>query len=261
MGHVRLGSLPQSKRWQEVVALIQDGASVAKVADATVHAAEAGLNGVGKDQGVVATVWRLIGLPHAARSPDLDAALGRLGLEPPRRLTALSLAAALSDAIDAALPNNRGRTDLGEMAQMAAVETVAGVVGERARGLFDPSPDEVRAALAGLASARQFDHLARAFFARLAYKAVDYYLSRALAGHVGAGRRFLTLARLDEFSAALEAHCVEACGILTNFCGEWASKERFEQGEVSPEGARDFAHGAMAKLTKELKRRAGHDVH
>jgi hypothetical protein len=65
----------------------------------------------------------------------------------------------------------------------------------------------VRAALAALATTSQFDHLARAFFARLAYKAMDYYLSRALAEHVGEGRRFLTLARLDEFSRALEGHC------------------------------------------------------
>ena len=56
----------------------------------------------------------------------------------------------ITDAIDARLANNRGRTDLGEMAQMAAAETITHVVGSRTRSFFGTTPDDVRQAFASL---------------------------------------------------------------------------------------------------------------
>jgi len=36
MGHVRLGKLPSTRAWKDVVNLISDGADIVSVADATV---------------------------------------------------------------------------------------------------------------------------------------------------------------------------------------------------------------------------------
>lgn len=70
MGHVRLGNLPRTRKWQEVVGLIEGGAGTAQVANATTTAAEKGLNLAAKDKGLVETVWLLTQLPLAARSGD-----------------------------------------------------------------------------------------------------------------------------------------------------------------------------------------------
>jgi len=44
MGHTRLGDLPRTRKWQEVVALVAGGAGVCQVANAVIQAAERGLN-------------------------------------------------------------------------------------------------------------------------------------------------------------------------------------------------------------------------
>ena len=257
MGHTLLGTLPRTRSWQEVVALIEHGADAAQVANAAIRAAENGLRKVGKDLGVVETVWLLIQLPFAARAEDFEEALSNCGLAVPQTPGLLDLTAAFSAAVDGRLFNNRGRTDLGEMAQMAAVETLVGVLGERTDNFFGARPADVRRELAKLYTVKQFGLLATAFFARFIYKALDYYLSRVLPLHVGEGRRFTTLEHLAEFTSALETHCLEAARIVQVFTGEWTSATMWQQGQVTREDARDLAHGAVSKLIKELKMGAG----
>ena len=38
MGHIRLGNLPRTRKWQEVVGLIEGGAGTAQIANATITA-------------------------------------------------------------------------------------------------------------------------------------------------------------------------------------------------------------------------------
>ena len=40
MGHIRLGDLPRTRKWQQVVALLEVGAGAAQLANATISAAE-----------------------------------------------------------------------------------------------------------------------------------------------------------------------------------------------------------------------------
>jgi hypothetical protein len=243
-----------------VVALIGHGAAVPQVAQATIRAAEAGLSRAGKDRGVVETVWLLLQLPQAAKSPRFVGALYDVGVTVPEAPGLMDLVGAFSEAVDACLANNRDRTDLGEMAQMAGAETLAGLLHERTHSFFDATPADVQRELGALATVAHLGYFARAFFARLTFKGLDYFLSRALTAHVGEGRRFLTLARQAAFSEALEQHCGEAAVVVQRFSGQWASKARYEAGTISREQARDFAHGAMAKILSELKRGAGaHD--
>ena len=53
MGHIRLGRLPRTKRWNEVVELIGGSASSAAVASATLDAAEGDLARAASDPGVL----------------------------------------------------------------------------------------------------------------------------------------------------------------------------------------------------------------
>ena len=51
MGHIRLGTLPQSKKWCEVVSLLDADAPVERVAEAAVHASERDLSRASDDPG------------------------------------------------------------------------------------------------------------------------------------------------------------------------------------------------------------------
>src|SRR3954454_10273516 len=144
MGHIRLGELPRTRRWQEVVALLAGGAQAPQVAKATIRAAERILERAFHDNGLTETVWLLFRLPMAARAQDFSDALQQCGLDVSEAPGLMRLLASFTDAVDRRLSNNRGRTDLGEMAQMAAVETFADVLGPRTQSLFDTTADDVQ---------------------------------------------------------------------------------------------------------------------
>jgi hypothetical protein len=257
MGHIRLGELPRTRKWDQVVALIAGGAHAPQVANATIRAAQSIFSRAIHDQGLVETLWLLFRLPMAARAADFTEALRECGLEITAAPGLMEVLAAFTGAVDARLFNNRGRTDLGEMAQMAAVETLADVLGPRTQSLFGTAAEDVRRSLAGLATPGQIGSLGRRFFARLVYKFLDFYLSRTLADHVGEGHRFATLAQVALFSQALETHCTEAAFIVEAFSGDWFALHRWETGgDITRELAANFAHGAMRKLTDELKQGA-----
>jgi hypothetical protein len=263
MGHTRLGELSRTRWWGEVVNLLACGAGTAQIANATMNAAERGLNLAAEDKALVETVWLLTQLPLAARAKDLKgfvAALRRAGLQVSDEPGVMDVVGAFSDAVDARVSNNGGRTDLGEMAQMAASETIANVLGARTKSLFGTQPQDVQKALGELATNKQFSEFSRQFFSRITNRCLNYFLSRAVSHHLGEGRRFTTLAQQGEFSRALEVHCREASKIVEEFSGGWLSKTNFEKGGISRDDARGFAHVAMRKLADELKAGVRPDV-
>jgi hypothetical protein len=261
MGHIRLGELPRKRKWVQVVELIAGGASAAQIANATINAAEKGLGLAAQDSGVVETIWLLSQLPLAARSENFPASLRDCGLSVSDAPGLMEIVAAVTDAVDAKMPNCKGRTDLGEMAQMAAAETLTEVIGVRTKGLFGTTPDDVRQAFSKLATVKQFGVFAKDFFARFTNKCVSYFLSRALSNQVGEGRRFTTLAEQAQFAKAMDTHCREASRIVEGFSGGWFSKKNWETGgDVSRQDIAAFTGYAMTKLVAELKQGARTDV-
>ncbi|MBY0457042.1 MAG: hypothetical protein K2V38_06880, partial [Gemmataceae bacterium] len=79
MGHIRLGPLPATRRWQEVVDILAAGAAAAQVATAAMNAAEKGLRAAADDPAVLEALWLLVRIPLAARQRDFAAALRELG--------------------------------------------------------------------------------------------------------------------------------------------------------------------------------------
>lgn len=253
MGHLRLGDLPRTRKWQQVVGLIDNGAGAPQIANATIAAAEKGLNLAAEDAGLVETIWLLTQIPLAARSDNFAGALRNAGLDVSDAPSLLEVVGAFSDVVDQRLAKSGGRTDLGEMAQMAAAETISNVIGPRTQSLFGTTPEDIQRAFSQLATNRQFSIFARDFFARLTERCLDYFLSRAFAHHVGEQRRFTTLAQHAEFSKALKQHCYEASRIVEDFSGGWFSKTNWEKGGISRKEAAGFAHVAMRKMCSELK--------
>jgi hypothetical protein len=252
MGHTRLGALPRTRQWGEVVALIAVGAEAPQIAIATINAAERGLNLASHDEALVESIYLLTQLPLAARSPNFVSKLREAGLNVVDEPGLMDIVSSFSEAVDHQVGIG-ARSDLGEMAQMAAAETIAKVVGESTSNLFGVGSHEVRHALHKLGTTAQFGDFARLFFTRLANRCMDYYLSRAFSYHLGEGKRFTTLAQQEQFNEALHLHCREASKIVERFSGEWLSKTNWERGGVSREHARGFAHVAMQKLVAELK--------
>lgn len=256
MGHIRLGELPRTRKWQQVVELIQGDHDASSIAAATLDAAEAGFQRAAEDEGLGRATWLLTQLPLAARDANYVDRLQKLGVDVGDQPSVAELVGAFTDAIDTQMRRAGGRTDLGEMAQMAAAETLARLLGDRSRSLFGTTPDDVRRELAALATSKQFGTLARDFFARVTRRYLTFYLSRELSNHVGGERRFSNASDHAAFNVALEQHCREASKIVETFAGSWFSKTNWEGG-ITPEDSRGFAWVALKKLRAELRKRGG----
>jgi len=256
MGHDQLGDLPRSREWDEVVELIRGDGTAAQVAAAALAAAETGFRQAGKDEGVARVLWLLTQLPLAARDPNYVDRLASLGVRVPDAPGLAEMVGAFTDAVDAHMRRSQGRTDLGEMAQMAAVETLTTIVGQRTNSLFGSTSEDVRQELAALATAKQFGTLARDFFAGLSRRYLAFFLSRELSNHVGGDRRFSNIAEHREFNEALDRHCREASRIVEDYAGAWFSKTNWETG-ITTENTRHFAAYSLDKLRREFKRGAG----
>ena len=255
MGHIRLGALPQSRKWRQVVDLLQVDAGVEKIAAAAADAAETSLQGAANDPAFLHAFWLLTQIPLAARGPTFAEDLHRLDLRVADHPSLMAIVAAFSDAVDRHARDRGGRTDLGEMAQMAAVEGLMATVGPTLPSLFDPGPGEVQRAIGHLASGDRFSALARAFFARLTERSLDYYLSRELANHIGPHERFADDGDRAEFDAALARHCREAARIVEVFAGGWYGKNVYQGDGLTPEAVRRFAPVALKKIRAELRKR------
>jgi len=261
MGHIRLGTLPKSRKWNQVVGLITGGADVERIAAASADAAENGLDRASDDVGLAHAFWLLTQIPLAAREVDFPGRLRALGLDSlSAEPSLIEIIASFGRAVDRHVRATGRRTDLGEMAQHAASETLASLAGRELPSLFRPAPADVRLALAMLGTSDRFSLVARDFFSRLTNRSLGYFLSRELSTHVGPEKRFESVGEHSAFNAALDLHCREASRIIKEFSGDWHGKTLHQKKAISPDDARRFARVAFKKLRAELRKRRDSDA-
>ena len=239
--------------------MLSGGASAKEIAAATSSAAEKDMLRASQDPAFVHAFWLLTQIPLVAKQKDFGVALRGIGLDVGDRPGLVEIIAAVSDAVDVHARTVGGRTDVGEMAQLSAVESLTAVAGRELPGLFGPTHEEVRAAFAGLATEKQFSVLARDFFSRLTRRYLGYYLSRELSNHVGTNARFHSVAEHAEFEQALDLHCRETSRILKEYSGEWFSKTNYYEGGINSKKAGGFAYVAFKKMRGELRQRRDAD--
>ena len=255
MGHIRLGTLSQSKMWRDVIGLLDAGGSVEDVAEAAARASELDLGRASDDPSFQFVTSLLVRLPLMARAPGFEAALAVIGAGEKAGHTVTSLLAGLSASIDRNAFETGRSSDAGELARSALLESLSVQLRDRLPSLFEPTPQEIRKTLASFASGQNFAVLARDFFARLSHKSLDYYLSRELADHTGSDRRFASDAERSEFERSLALHTFEASRIVEAFAGGWYGKTVWQKQSLSQDEINKFTRYAFKKMRSELGRR------
>src|SRR5262245_38180628 len=225
MGHQRLhGRLPDTAPWRRVVGVLAAGGDVAEIATATSQAAQLGLDLAESDEGLKHTFWLLSQVVLAAKEADFQAAFKELGVIVPNEPSTLNVVAGFTDAIDTHLRNTHARTDIGEMAQLAAVEAITSTLSEKLTSLFGTTHVEVQQAVRDCSTQAGFANLAHDFFSRFTQRFLTYHLSREIAHHVGEGKMFTSPTEHSEFIDQLGVHCRQAALIVKQFAGDWYSK-------------------------------------
>jgi hypothetical protein len=263
LGHQRLGDIPKTQKWANVVAKVTAGGQgaagvvaspelIQELAAETLDAAETGLLKSINDQGLRFTFYLLTQIVLAARETNWQASLAGLGIQLTDDASLYDLTSEVQIAIDDHLSKHGGSTDVGEMAQKAAGEAITRLAGLKANTLFGTGSDEVQDAIRVLSTKAGFARLGQRFFGGFMARFLNFYLSRVTAGQVGEAG-FHQVGDLTRFNEALAAHCQQSARIVHDFCGEWYSKTEFQKG-IDLENTSGFMAVAMKKLKAELQR-------
>lgn len=255
MGHIRLGTLPRSKKWRDVVGLLESGDNVLAVAEAAARASDLDLSRASDDPRFQFVATLLVQLPLMARAPGFTGALDELGAGPDALQSVPDFLVGLNRIIDRNTFESGHSSDAGELARLTLIETLSSHLSDRLPSLFAPEPAELRRVLASFSSGSTFAILARDFFARLTYRSLDYYLSRELANHTGGGRRFAVDGDRTDFQHALATHTFEASRIVEAFAAGWYGKTVWKEQKLSQDEINRFTRYAFTKMRSELGRR------
>jgi len=262
MGHIRLGRLPRTRRWKQVVELLGDPQVPAdEVARATLLAARhlfgnpqehlAGM--LANDPGLVSSFYVLAHTALRSKAPDFLESLKREGIDvpPDDSASALRFVVRLSETARKEVARSPNPTAFSEIAVLALRETLSDAISQHSDTLFGTTVESVRAACRRYAEPERFGGLARRFFGNFLYRTMAFFVSKAVPDEVGPGERFEQLSEVHGFHSALRSWCNERAKIVESFAGGWTSKEDYERG-IDMAAAKRFVAVAVGKLGSEV---------
>lgn len=261
MGHTRLGKIPTTLKWNEVVSLIagtgvmgsSPDADISTITARTLDAAQGALDKSVDDPGVRYTFYLLTQIALASRKDNWETALAAHGLRIANTQTVFDFTAEVQEAIDRHVRlSPRGSTDISEMAQQAAGEALLSLSVAHSHSLFGESSEDVREILRPLSTRKGFGELGQRFFGRFVGRFLNFYLSRIAAAQIGT-KWIQDAGDFARFEDYLRRHCDQSARIVRDFCGAWYSKAEYEQG-IDLENTSGFLAVAMHKLRAELER-------
>ncbi len=254
MGHIRLGRLPKTQRWRDVVALLDaPGPDAARVAAATAHAATRRLNTLVDDPSLTYCFWLLTRLASAARRPDFVDALGDLGLMARPTDSVIGFVAQISSRVRDEVERHPESGPFGELASLALRRALTETVGTEGRSLFGSSVEDLERAFRRHTTPDRFGALSQRFFGDFLARTLRFYVDKELALHVGTGGGLADLADSETFVADLDLHARQSARIVERFAAEWFAKHDWESGgTIGRDEAKGFVAVALGKLRAEL---------
>jgi hypothetical protein len=256
MGHVRLGRLPQTRRWRQVVELLEAAPEdVSAIASATTVAAELRLRELSNDPSLAYCFWVLTRIASASREETFHESLIELGIPAQHNDTVLSFIARVSEHVQGEFERHPASGPFAELASLAMRRAISETVGQEGRSLFGSSLEDLKEAFRRHSSPVRFGALAKSFFSDLAARTLRFFVEREVSNNVGAGYAMATVQSGAAFTDALDLHARESARIMDQFGRDWYSKHNWEaRGRISRDEAQGFVGYAMRKLRGELVR-------
>ncbi len=257
MGHQRLGRLPKTLRWSEVIALLDiSPADPAAIAARIMEAADRRFVRLANEPSVAYCFWLLTRVTWASRGSFLSE-LNGLGIPAAASDSALTLIAKIADRARLQLGRMPPSGHFGEMAALAMRGALAETVAQQGPSLFGSSSEDVQRAFRAYSRKEMFGELAHHFFANFLSRSLRGFVDRELADHLGPTFPVKNVNGSQEFMAALDLYTRQTARIARDFAGGWYSKHNWEsKGDIGRDEARRFVAYALRKLRSELKRGA-----
>ena len=120
MGHLRMGRLPKTRRWTQVVDLLDAGSlDTGELAAAVFEAADYRLRQLANDQGLGYSFWLLTRIALAARGNTFVEDLSRLGITTDPGLSSLQFIAQVTDRAREQISVSPSEGDFAELGSLA----------------------------------------------------------------------------------------------------------------------------------------------
>ena len=261
MGHERVGALPHTKRWRDVVDQISASEGtpeeVAELAIATLQNVRVQFRNLHADDGVVAAFQFLLALTKSA-SPDglpPDSFAPTINLD--ARPTTLRLVAELRSWVDA----QNGSREYADIASKASADAIAlWSAQQNIQPTLFSSEVDTREIWQRADNGAGFCEVSRLFFSKFTERYLNYFLERE------ASRSMASVVDRDQLSSRLREHvddvskfAFETSRITQSFAAGWFNNHARE-GVPSREESAGFLSIAFGKMREELMREAsGHE--
>lgn len=268
MGHTRLGNIPKSKSWNRVVDIVLSGQSSIKstqlhadteiIASLALQAADTGLTKAVADAGLQYAFYLLTKIILASKNLNWDMELKEFGITIEKESGIYDLTSEFQAAIDNYLRQNSFSTDISELAQRSAGETLTALLSADSTSLFENDAEHIRSQIAKYATRDGFAKVGQKFFGTFLGRFLNFYLSRITATHTN-NSKVSKISDISSFNSDLRKHCEESALIVKDFSGEWFSKTNFKPG-INLRTSNSFLAVAIKKLKAELQQQDKSDA-
>lgn len=220
MGHLRLGRLPRTRRWTEVINLLDLAAlDPAELAAAVAAAADHRLRQLAKDEGLGYSFWLLTRIAWAAGGQDFVNDLAQLGLTVRPDTSSLQFIAQVTDRVREELSRTSATGDFAELGSLALRTALTDTVAQQGSSLFGSSLEDLQHSFRDYSTQAQFGRLAHRFFGDFFARLMRSYVDRELANHVGTSSGLSNVGESRRFLDALDIHARQSSRIVEDFAG------------------------------------------
>lgn len=254
MGHIRLGRLPKSRVWNQVVELLdEEPENLVGIASAILIASESHLSNPGTLETGGRAFAVLVSLAQAAETGTLADTLAVLGVQCTSETPVITVLADLGDRVRQQSTGASGSGQFGEMAGLALRHALTETVGLQGKSLFGSTLDELEQGFRRATRGDQFGNLTRLFFGDLLARFLRSAVDRELSCHVAHDQSLGDPGAAREFSNALDRYARETAAIVQRFATDWYAKRQWKRQEaVTYLQAVGFTKVALLKLQSDL---------
>ncbi len=255
MGHLRLGRLPRSQRWDKVLQLLDSGAPIDEVARETFWAAYTGLGKVPVDAGFTQTLTTIFRFVDALQSKNPTTALRQSGFDVGQDASLFDYIGSFQERATRAAIDVRAHSDLAYMAQESFTRVLMESAGSSLQTLFGLESGDAGKSLKTSLSGQNLGRTMHEFFVGFTQKYLSYYLGRATPARVGISKSLANIDKHSEFGKSFDLFVRQTVRITDEFSPGWFGKARWEDRLTHMEVSK-FAHTAFKKIQSEFKRGA-----
>ncbi|HCC35969.1 MAG TPA: hypothetical protein DEQ02_10255 [Ruminococcaceae bacterium] len=254
MGHMRIGFLPRSKQWNEIVNQLSlfggDPTDVHRIAEATLSAIQNNYKKLPDDESIIKAVRFLAILSYSANQSDQENFLNKNGYSVDSGMTLFSILSSAQQYIS----TETGSLEVNKMARDAAMKAVMVYHDAHKSNQTTLFSDETENTWRSTGTGAAFCELARTFVAEFTDRQLRYCIEREaprVINDLGLLRSFSET--LSSQSTAISNHALDTSKLMQSWAAGWYNNNSISS-LPSDVQVRQFVDFSFRKMREEFRR-------